>query len=332
MIVITGGAGFIGSALVWRLNQMGFTNLVLVDNLGTNLQWKNISKSNYYLNIHKDEFRDWLQTHGDEEGIEAIFHMGACSSTAEHDMNYLLKNNVHYSIDLFKYCESRQIPFIYASSAATYGMGEQGYSDDPEDVAHLRPINPYGLSKQMFDLWVLKQKKFPPFWAGLKFFNVYGPNEYHKEGMRSLVCKAVPQIQEHGSLKLFKSAKEGVADGEQQRDFIYVKDAVDVMVHFWTSFQKTAELKPKPGIYNVGTGQARSFADLGRAVFRALGQKESIDWIDMPASIRHGYQYFTEASLTKLRTVGLYKKPFTSIEDGVYDYVTQYLTGDDPYL
>ena len=332
MIAITGGAGFIGSVLAWRLNRMDKNRLLLVDNLGTGSKWRNLTGLDYYLTMHKDEFPVWLWKNGEREGVEVVFHLGACSSTAEHDMNYLLKNNVHYSMEIFRYCRERQIPFVYASSAATYGDGLRGYQDDHALVRGLRPINPYGLSKQMFDLWVLRQQEFPPFWAGLKFFNVYGPNEYHKGGMRSLVCKAVPQIKKSGCLRLFKSEQQGIPHGEQKRDFIYVKDAVEVMIHLWESFCLASRETAESGLYNLGTGRARSFADLGRSVFKAMGQEPRFEWVEMPEQIRKGYQYFTESCQEKLRTAGRYKKPFTPIEEGVYDYVAHYLSGESRYL
>lgn len=332
MFVITGGAGFIGSVLANHLNQKGKNRILLVDHLGLTQKWRNIVHRDYYLTIHKDDFPDWLNQHGDRHGIEAIFHMGACSSTAEHNMDYLLKNNVHYSIRLFDYCQKRQIPFIYASSAATYGDGSAGYEDSHENLHNLRPINPYGLSKHMFDLWVLKQKQYPPFWAGLKFFNVYGPNEYHKGDMCSLVCKAVPQIEKTGKLRLFKSGRPDIPHGEQKRDFIYVKDAVKIMIHLLDSFTDPHLQSPESGIYNVGTGQARSFADLGRAVFRALNKDPQFEWIETPDSVKPGYQYFTQSCQKKLKDLGLYKQSFITLEEGVIDYVKNYLSGGIRYL
>ena len=331
MIVVTGGAGFIGSAMLWRLNQEGRNDLLVVDNLGITPKWQNLTKRDTYLCVHKDKFLASLSEFGNKYPIEAIIHMGACSSTAEKDMDYLLENNVNYSIALFEFCTQKQIPFIYASSAATYGAGECGYSDLPDGISQLRPINPYGFSKQLFDLWVMKQKETPPFWAGLKFFNVFGPNEYHKEGMRSLVCKAVPQIKENQTLKLFESYKDGVAHGEQMRDFVYVKDVIDVIMHFLSESQKPTSAA-QSGVYNVGSGKARSFADLGRAVFSAMGLESTFEWIPMPEEIRHGYQYFTQADLGLLRSRGGYKKEFTPLEEGVRDYVQNYLLGDDPFL
>ena len=250
--------------------------------------------------------------------------MGACSSTSEKNMDYLLKNNVHYSMELFKFCCDRRIPFIYASSAATYGNGEFGYADTLDVMTQLRPINPYGLSKHMFDLWVLKQKVFPPKWVGLKFFNVFGPGEEHKGDMKSLVCKAVPQITETGRLKLFKSYKPGIGHGEQKRDFVYVKDVIEVIKHFIDGSLNHKD-SFQSGIYNVGSGLARSFADLGSAIFKAMDRREEFEWIDVPDSIREGYQYHTQAHLDLLRSKGGFKKDFTSLEDAVSDYVVHYL-------
>lgn len=330
MIVVTGGGGFIGSVLLWKLNLEGFNRIVVVDDFGESDKWKNFSKRDIYLTVHKDDFHSWLKDAGQKEKIECVFHMGACSSTAEKNMDYLIRNNFNYSISLFNYCRDFQIPFFYASSAATYGEGAQGYDDEHEKIRHLRPINPYGFSKQLFDSWVLKQEKFPPFWAGFKFFNVFGPSEYHKESMRSLVCKAIPQIQKSKSLKLFKSYRNGVAHGEQKRDFVYVKDVVEVLYHFWQHSRNRGEIQS--GIYNVGSGTARSFVDLGNAIFKSMQIKSQFEWIEMPQEIKDGYQYFTEANLDRLRNLAKYEKPFTPLEDAVDDYVKNYLLSADPYI
>lgn len=322
MIIVTGGAGFIGNGIIWGLNQAGYRDILVVDNLGKTSKWQNLNERNYRDYLHKDEFFPWLKKYGPSEQIEAIFHMGACSATTETDVDYLYKNNVHYSMQLFDYCARHRIPFFYASSAATYGMGEHGFTDQFSDG--LRPINPYGFSKHKFDEWALVQSVAPEHWAGFKFFNVYGPGESHKGSMRSLVCKALPQIQETGQLKLFKSHKEGYEDGEQKRDFVYIKDVVKALLHFFFS-TKHESWTFVPGIYNIGTGEARSFADLGRGVFSALGTEENFEFIDMPISIRNQYQYFTQADLGKLRSSGYFQEPFTSLEEGIRDYVQNYL-------
>ena len=322
MIIITGGAGFIGSGLVWGLNNRGYSDILIVDNLGKTEKWKNLNARNYSDYMHKSDFLPWLRKCGHKEEIEAIFHMGACSATTERDIDYLYQNNIHYSMELFKFCARENVPFFYASSAATYGLGEQGFSD--KVLQGLKPINGYGFSKQKFDEWVMVQNERPEFWAGFKFFNVYGPGEFHKDSMRSLVCKAVPQIQEHGTLKLFKSYKEGIGHGEQKRDFVYIKDVVRVLLHFFFSIRNHS-VDVYPDVYNLGTGQARSFADLGRAVFQAMEKEEKFDWIAMPESIRDQYQYFTQADLGKLRDSGYFQESFSSLEDGVADYVKNYL-------
>lgn len=332
MIIITGGSGFIGSALLWRLNQSSINDVLVVDNWQDTPKWLNIRTRQFTQAMPKEDFLSWLGTKADPRSIEVIFHLGACSSTAEKDMDYLLRNNVHYSMELFKYCSTHSIPFIYASSAATYGDAEEGFEDDHDKAPFLQPINPYGLSKKIFDSWVLTQTACPPLWAGLKFFNVFGPNEYHKEGMRSFVCKAVPQIESSGKVQLFKSYRPGIADGQQKRDFVYVKDVVEVMLHFWQESKKSPLPSPRSGIYNVGTGEARSFMDLAQAVFAALGRPCEITWVETPEAIRNGYQYFTQARMEKLRTVGGYERAFTPLEEAVRDYVVNYLKGGERFL
>jgi len=331
MIVVTGGAGFIGSVLAWKLNQMGRRDILVVDALRSGEKWKNLSKRQIWGVVHKDEFIQWLQVAPEAKEIEAIVHLGACSSTTERDVDYLNGNNTHYSMYLFRYASEHQIPFIYASSAATYGDGETGYSDDPALLDTLRPINPYGWSKQLFDGWVQQQKpaQQPPFWCGLKFFNVYGPNEYHKDSMQSLVAKAVPQIASTGGLRLFESHRAGIAHGEQQRDFVYVKDVVEVLAHLLENVRKGTM---QSGIYNLGTGKARSFADLGRAVFQAMGKKVQFEWVPMPEALRGQYQYFTEADMTRFRKGVGYTHAFRSLEEGVKEYVQGQLTQSDLYL
>ena len=328
MIIVTGGAGFIGSALIWKLNEKKIEDILVVDEMGDGPKWKNLVKRRIRDIMHKDDFLSWLEKLPKNHGIDAIFHMGACSATTEKDMDFLVENNFHYSQRLWEFCTKQKIPFIYASSAATYGPLESGFSDDPKKNVDLRAINPYGYSKQLFDMWVLKQKNQPPFWSGLKFFNVYGPQEYHKGGQASVVFHAFPQVKDKGILKLFKSYRDDIKHGEQRRDFVYVKDVIDVMFHLYQVKRIAVS-----GIYNLGSGKARSFTDLGRAVFRALGQKkEKFEWIEMPDQLKGQYQYFTEADLDLLRKKTGYKAKMTTLEEGVLDYVQNYLTKEDPYL
>lgn len=334
MILVTGGAGFIGSALVWKLNESGRDDIVIVDRLGTGHKWKNIAKRRFHNILHVDDLFDWLGV-GDPKSakkikLDAIFHIGACSSTTEMDADYLIDNNTHFSQTLWQYAVEHDVPFIYASSAATYGDGEMGYSDDPKYLNELKAINPYGYSKKVFDSWVLRQKATPPFWAGLKFFNVFGPNEYHKGAQASVIFSGFSQIKENGKVRLFKSYRDGIAHGEQKRDFVYVKDVVDVMMHFFVHGRKK---KVESGIYNLGTGKARSFLDLAAATFAAMGQKTpKIEWIEMPEGIKNQYQYFTEANMQRLKVRAGYTKAMTSLEQGVTDYVQNYLSAEDPYL
>lgn len=325
MILVTGGAGFVGSALVWALNQEGRDDIVVVDHLGLGDKWKNLAKRQIDYVVPKGNFLSWL---ADNPGrIEAVFHMGACSTTTERDADYLMDNNVLFSRYLWNYCAKHKIPFLYASSAATYGAEESEFSDAHESNARLQPINKYGWSKHLFDSWALKQKEAPPAWFAFKFFNVYGPQEYHKGPQASVVFHAFPQIRENGRLRLFKSYRPEIAHGAQRRDFVYVKDVVNVMLHFW----KNARSIPS-GLYNLGTGEARSFQELGAAVFTAMGKKAIYDWIEMPSSLQKQYQYFTQADLRKLRETAGYQQPFSSLEAGIEDYVKNYLLQDDPYL
>ncbi len=287
MILITGGAGFIGSALIWALNEKGIHNIVVADHLGLGDKWQNLAKRRIDYVIPKDKLFDWL----DESGhpvFDAVFHLGACSSTTERDADYLMNNNVLFSKRLWDYCAHRDIPFLYASSAATYGAEEKQFLDDHELIPKLRPINKYGWSKQLFDAWAIKQKITPPFWYGFKYFNVYGPQEYHKGPQASVVYHAFPQVRDQGRLRLFKSYRPDIGHGEQQRDFVYVKDVVKVMLHVWEHHRKIHS-----GIYNLGTGEPRSFADLGRAVFAALDKKPLFDWIEMPQSLQSQYHRIT---------------------------------------
>ena len=329
MIIVTGGAGFIGSALVWKLNQQGRTDILVVDRMGTGAKWKNLSKRRIAGILHKDEFFNWLEGEGASTHIEAVFHLGASSSTTEMDVDYLVRNNLNFSMRLWNYCVDVGVPFIYASSAATYGDGTQGFDDDARVIPQLQALNPYGFSKQKFDDIILRHDRQPPFWAGLKFFNVYGPQEYHKGAQSSVLCQWIPQVQSTGKIRLFKSYRPGVADGAQLRDFVYVKDVVEVMWHLFADCGRTAD----SGIYNVGSGKARSFVDMAKAMFQAMpGTSENIEFVEMPEALRSQYQYFTEATLKNLREKAGYHAPFTSLEDGVSDYVLHYLLADDRYL
>ncbi len=315
LIIITGAAGFIGSALAWRLNQAGKTNLLLVDELGLGDKWKNLVPLAFQDYADKEDFISAVQDGSmDEMDIEAILHLGACSSTTEADVGYLARNNFEYSKILAEWCLGRSSPtrFIYASSAATYGDGKQGYRDDHARLTSLRPLNPYGYSKHMFDLWMLRHGYLDRA-VGLKYFNVFGPNEYHKGDMRSMAVKAFEQIRESGRVRLFKSHRPDYSDGQQLRDFLYVKDAVDMTLFF---------LDPAipGGIYNLGTGQARSWMDLASALFRAIGREPKVDFIPMPETIRDKYQYHTKAEMAKLRAVG-YSAPVLSLEEAIADFV-----------
>ena len=326
MILITGAAGFIGSALVWKLNELGRNDLILTDKLRTEEKWKNIAKRDYCDWVNRDELFDWLAVEENAEKIEVVVHMGACSATTEPDGDFLMKNNYEFSKKLWQFCTERQIQFIYASSAATYGMGELGYDDKIDLTGHLalRPLNKYGYSKKIFDVWALKQEKTPKQWVGIKFFNVYGPQEYHKGRMASMVFHSYNQGVENGYVKLFKSHKEGFGDGGQLRDFVYIKDVVEVMNFFIKNPQVN-------GIFNLGTGNARSFADLGKNTLLSAGMKDRIEYIEMPMDLRGRYQYYTQADMKKLRDAG-YSQEFYSLEEGVKDYVQNYLSKEDPYL
>ncbi|HNY51407.1 MAG TPA: ADP-glyceromanno-heptose 6-epimerase [Smithella sp.] len=323
MIIVTGGAGFIGSAFVWKLNQEGIDNIVIVDRLGTSDKWKNLVNLRFVNYIHKDDFLEMIDTDMVPFEIDAIIHMGACSSTTERDADYLWHNNYAYTKILAEWALERDIRFIYASSAATYGDGGKGFADNHKTIEDLKPINMYGYSKQVFDLWVLRQK-LEHRMAGIKFFNVFGPNEYHKGDMSSVIFKAFHQIKETGKVRLFKSYHKEYEDGGQMRDFVYVKDCVNVM---WWLFKN-----PRAnGIFNVGTGKARTWNDLIRAVFSAMKRKTNIEYIDMPEALRNQYQYFTEAEMGKLKKAGCTVK-FSSLEDSVRDYVVNYLQKTDPHL
>ena len=316
MIVVTGGAGFIGSALVWKLNQLGEEEILIVDELGKDEKWKNLSGLKFIDIYHPNEFIELVLGDAVPFEIEAILHMGACSSTTEKDADFLVRNNYHYTQDLAKYSLTNRIRFIYASSAATYGDGSNGYEDNEKELNSLRPLNMYGYSKHLVDLWLYRMGMNEEV-VGLKFFNVFGPNEYHKEDMRSVIHKSFGQIAETGKVQLFKSYKDKIKDGEQMRDFIYVKDTVDMTLHF-------LENRESNGLFNVGTGKARTWVDLVSAVFNAMDKPVNIDFIDMPNHLKEKYQYFTQADISKIRNAG-YTKPISTLEDSIKDYVQNYL-------
>lgn len=320
MIIITGSAGFIGSVVVNCLNQNGKNDLILVDDFSKKNKERNYINSNYSQLINRDIFIDWLKENHNE--VDFIVHLGARTDTTEFDWSVFESLNVNYTKTLFSLCSDYSIPLIYASSAATYGNGEFGYIDNHDIVYKLQPLNPYGKSKNEVDKWVLQQEKQPPFWAGLKFFNVYGPNEYHKGRMASVIFHSFNQINETGKVKLFRSHRPDYKDGEQLRDFIYVKDIASVIIFMIEKFQQNKPIES--GLYNLGTGKARSFYDLAANTFRAMNKEVNIEFVDIPSDIRDKYQYYTEADITKLRSAG-YDKDFTSLEDGVYDYVKNFL-------
>ena len=315
MIIVTGAAGFIGSWLIQRLNELNFNYSIAGDDFSFEEKNKNLINKKVKAKVERTEFMSWLDVNYQE--VEFIFHIGARTDTTEFNKAIFDELNVSYSKDIWNRCVAYQIPLVYASSAATYGLGEIGYDDDEATIPQLKPLNPYGDSKNDFDIWALGQEKKPFFWAGLKFFNVYGPNEYHKGRMASVIWHAYHQILANGSLKLFKSHHPKYLDGEQLRDFIYVKDLVEVCVFLM-------EHRKNSGIYNLGTGKARSFNALGTSTFHALDKPVHINYIDTPIDIRDKYQYFTEANMAKLRSIG-YSNPFYSLEEGVKDYVQNYL-------
>lgn len=324
MIVITGAAGFIGSIVAGELNQKGYNDLILVDDFSKKEKERNYVDLKYKTLVDRNIFFDWFKENHEE--VTFVVHLGARTDTTEFDWNVFQKLNVDYTETMFALCAEYQIPLVYASSAATYGNGELGYDDSHEVVEKLQPLNPYGRSKNEVDKWILKQKKQPPFWAGLKFFNVYGPNEYHKGRMASVIFHSYNQINATGKVKLFRSHRPDFKDGQQLRDFIYVKDIASVICFMIERHRdtETPRRQVKSGLYNLGTGKARSFYDLAANTFKAMGKDVNIEFIDIPEDIRDKYQYFTEANMTKLREAG-YDKEFTSLEDGVADYVKNYL-------
>jgi ADP-L-glycero-D-manno-heptose 6-epimerase len=321
MIIVTGAAGFIGSCLITRLNADNFTDLILVDDFSHPEKEKNFEGKKFTAKVDRKEFIKWLDDN--HRFVQFIFHIGARTDTTEFDMSIFDELNVNYTKAVWNTCVKYGLPLVYASSAATYGNGEFGYNDTDEVIPKLQPLNPYGISKNEFDKWAIMQEKKPYFWAGLKFFNVYGPNEYHKGRMASVIFHAFNQINATGKMKLFRSHNPDYKDGEQLRDFVYVKDVVEVCM-FLLHHRKDS------GIYNLGSGKARTFLDLVKNTFKAMNKTEQIEFIDTPADIRDKYQYFTEANMTKLHSVG-YAKPFHTLEEGVDDYVQNYLIGSKYY-
>jgi ADP-L-glycero-D-manno-heptose 6-epimerase len=338
IILLTGAAGFIGSYMTGFLNAQGYEDLILVDEFDDGEKELNLHTKKYRVRVERDDLFTWLEK--ENPAVDFVFHLGARTDTTEFDYSVLEKLNVEFSKQIWKYCTDKNTPLIYASSAATYGSGESGYKDDHDIVEKLKPLNPYGISKNEFDKWMLKQTPDFPFWAGLKFFNVYGPNEYHKGRMASMVFHGFNQIQSTGKVRLFKSHKPEYKDGEQLRDFIYVEDVCRVM--FWM-MKRAGSLEPayrtgrsgvrslesgegslKSGLYNLGTGKARTFIDLVTPIFTSLGLPVNIEFIDIPEDIRDKYQYFTEADMGKLRKAG-FTDAFYSVEEGVSEYVKNYL-------
>jgi len=315
MIVVTGAAGFIGSCMISKLNENGINDIVIVDDFSNHEKNKNLENKIFTAKVHRNDFFNWLDIQ--HSNIDFIIHIGARTDTAEFDVNIFNELNLNYTKKIWTVCAAYNIPLIYASSAATYGMGEFGYSDEHAIIEQLKPLNPYGESKNNFDKWALQQTIQPPFWAGLKFFNVYGPNEYHKSRMASVIFHTFNQVSEKGNVKLFRSHRPDFKDGMQLRDFVYVKDLVNVISFLMIT-------KPQSGIYNLGTGSARAFLDLAKATFKAMGKQEDIGFIDTPEDIRDKYQYFTEANMTKLRKTG-FNNAFYTLEEGISDYVRNYL-------
>ncbi|WKN30714.1 ADP-glyceromanno-heptose 6-epimerase [Porifericola rhodea] len=321
MMIVTGAAGFIGSCLISKLNEENFNYIIAVDQFDDPAKLKNLEGKKIQEKVHRDDFFDWLDRNYEE--VEFIFHIGARTDTTEFDTAIFDKLNLNYSKEIWSRCVDYQIPLVYASSAATYGSGELGYKDDESIIPQLLPLNPYGESKNEFDKWALNQEKKPFFWAGLKFFNVYGPNEYHKARMASVIWHAYRQISEKGEMKLFRSHNPEYKDGEQMRDFVYVKDVVEVCYFLMRH-------RIDSGIYNLGSGKARTFLDLTKAVFKAMDKEENIGFIDTPEDIREKYQYFTEADMSKLKSIG-YDKAFYSLEEGISEYIKTYLSKQKYY-
>jgi ADP-L-glycero-D-manno-heptose 6-epimerase len=317
MIVITGAAGFIGSCLLSKLNSEGLTNILLVDNFSVEEKNRNFTDKKFTKTLDRSEFLVWFEKN--PEQVSFVYHLGARTDTTEFNIDIFNDLNLNYTKSIWKLCTVNTIPLVYASSAATYGLGEFGYDDDEKKIPLLKPLNPYGDSKNDFDKWAILQNEMPPKWIGFKFFNVYGPNEFHKARMASVIFHSYNQIKEKGFVKLFRSHNPNYTDGGQLRDFVYVKDLVDVLYFAYTNNLNN-------GIYNLGSGKARTFLDLATATFKALNKPVNIEYIDTPIDIRDKYQYFTEANRRKLMHQG-YNKSFTSLEEGVTDYVTNYLNG-----
>ncbi|MGL4253671.1 MAG: ADP-glyceromanno-heptose 6-epimerase [Fusobacteriaceae bacterium] len=332
MIIVTGAAGFIGSAFIWKLNSMGMKDIIAVDKMRDGDKWLNLRKREYADWVDRDNLFTWLENPENAKSITGVVHMGAISATTERDGDLLMSNNYEYSKKLWNFCAEHDINYVYASSAATYGAGERGYDDDisVEEYQKLMPLNKYGYSKKYFDDWAFKQEKTPKQWQGLKFFNVYGPQEYHKGRMASMVYHTFNQYKANGFVSLFSSHKEGFQDGKQMRDFVYIKDVVDVMYFLLME-------KAPSGVYNLGTGEARPFYDLSLNTICAsennydIKGEDVIRIIPMPEDLRGKYQYFTEAAMVKLKRAG-YDKPFYTLEEGIKDYVVNYLSKEDPYL
>ncbi len=322
MIVVTGAAGFIGSCLISHLNHAGYKDILLVDDFGRTDKNKNLKGKHFIKQVERNVFiQNWLSQHAKE--ISFIFHLGARTDTAETNVQLFDQLNLNYSKTIWQICTKHQIPLVYASSAATYGSGSLGYRDEHSIIPALQPLNPYGCSKNDFDKWVLEQDVSPPFWAGLKFFNVYGPNEYHKGRMASVIFHCYHQVKQSGKMRLFRSHKAGIQNGHQQRDFIYVKDVVNVCTFLMQN-------KLVNGVYNLGTGKARTFLDLTQQTFLSMGLSPDIEFIDTPTDIRETYQYFTQADMKKLRDAG-YKDAFYELEEGIQDYVQSYLSSLNYY-
>lgn len=340
LILLTGAAGFIGSYLLGYLNKKGFTNIIIADDFSEEDKWFNFDSKKFVAKVEREELFDWLKKY--DEGIdpipiEYVFHLGARTDTTEFDYAIHERLNVEYSKKIWEYCTKKNIPLVYASSAATYGSGELGYKDDHDIVDKLQPLNAYGISKNEFDKWAIRksgavshESKVPPSWAGLKFFNVYGPNEYHKERMASVIFHSFNQVKATGKVKLFRSHRPDFEDGQQLRDFIYVEDVAKVCYWLMLSMMNGEWTIARNGLYNVGTGKARSFEDLVRATFAGVNKEPVIEYIDMPEDIRNKYQYFTEADMSKLRAAG-YKENFYSLEAGVGEYVKNFLLKKEYY-